>query len=107
MKSRKSMLLVSLMGIALLSSGAVMARGGGGGGMGGQGQYSQTCRKAQMSQFNLQQRQQLQSQGQVQPQVQAQVQSRQQLRDPANCPLAGQACPNYPGRGQFRNPLAQ
>jgi hypothetical protein len=80
MKSRKSMLLVSFLGIALLGSGAVLARGGMGGGSRADCPYNQ----AQKQQF----------QAQLQPQV------RQRSRDPAHCAQAVQDCPRAQARLQ-------
>lgn len=97
MKSRKSMLLVSLLGIALLGSGAVLARGGGmGGGYRADCPYSQ----ARTQQFKAQ----VQSQVKAQVQPQVQPQARQRLRDPANCAQAPRNCPRAQARLQQQIP---
>lgn len=92
MKSRKSMLLVSLLGIALLSSGAVLARGGGMGGY-----MSEQCP------YNQAQKQRMWTQKQ-QPQAQLQPQVRQRLRDPSQCAQAPQNCPRAQARLQQQAP---
>jgi hypothetical protein len=89
MKSRKSMLLVSFLGFALLGSGAVLARGGGMG-----GGYRADCPYSQV--------QKQQFQAQVQSQVQPQA--RQRLRDPAHCAQAPQNCPRAQARLQQQIP---
>lgn len=93
MKSRKSMLLVSLLGIALLGSGAVLARGGGmgGGPMSGQCPYSQVQKQRMWTQKQ-------QFQAQLQPQM------RQRLRDPSQCAQAAQNCPRAQARLQQQTP---
>jgi hypothetical protein len=93
MKSRKSMLLVSLLGIALLGSGAVLARGGGMGGFNADCPYNQAQKQRMWTQT-----QQFQARAQLQTQLQPQV--RQRLRDPASCAQAAQNCPWAQARQQ-------
>ena len=96
MKSRKSMLAVSLLGIALLGSGAVLARGGGMG-----GGYRADC----PNNPTQQQRMGTQKQSfQAQLQTQVQPQARQRLRDPANCAQGPQNCPRAQARLQQQAP---
>lgn len=100
MKSRRSMLLVSLLGIALLGSGAVLARGGGmGGGFNADCPYNQAQKQRMWTQ-----KQQFQAQAQLQSQSQVQPQVRQRLRDPTHCAQAGQNCPRAQARLQQQVP---
>lgn len=91
MKSRKSMLLISLLGIALLGSGAVLARGGGMGGFNADCPYNQAQKQRMWTQ---------KQQFQAQQQAQLQPQARQRVRDPANCAQATQNCPRVQARQQ-------
>lgn len=86
MKSRKSMLLVSLLGIALLGSGAVLARGGGMGGFNADCPYNPAQKQRMWTP-----QQQFQAKAQLHSQLQSQT--RQRLRDPANCTQATRNCP--------------